>query len=135
MRAGAVNSNVFPPSGADRGRGVFAASVQFRQLHQQQTESAQRPEQRGAKGTRLKRKDRSRTVGNLNGKVACRPIGDTRCAELVAPKRPLGQVIARHCGIPRAAAVDYDAQVLAHIVTFSSLLGQEQETIHELVDG
>jgi len=64
-----------------------------------------------------------------------RPIDDIRCAELVAPKQPLGQVIARHCGIPRADAVDYDAQVPAHIVTFGSLLGQEQETIHELVDG
>ena len=64
-----------------------------------------------------------------------RPIGDIRCAELFAPKRPLGQVIARHCAITRADAVDYDAQVLAHIITFGSLLGQEHETTRELADG
>jgi len=37
MRAGAVNSNVFPRSVAKE-EGLSAASVQFRRVHHQQTE-------------------------------------------------------------------------------------------------
>jgi len=87
MRAGAVNSNVFPPSLANEEERLSPRAFSFVGCATNKRSLRKDLNREGPKARDSSAKDRSQTLGDLNGKVACRPRADSQIAASSLSKR------------------------------------------------